>query len=91
MVVGNCVSEDNKLIEWVSEFPYLVSLIADNGKIDVKVEKRIASASKAFEAMRHGVFKDPHRSLDTKDKCTEQVCCLRCFMVVTVEYPSDNT
>ena len=51
MVIGNCVSEDDKLIEWVSEFPYLVSLIADNGKIDVKVEKRIASASKAFEAM----------------------------------------
>ena len=63
MVVGNGVSDEEKLpiavdggrIEWVSEFPYLGSLIADSGRIDMEVEKRIAGASKAFGALRQAV------------------------------------
>ena len=38
-------------IECVSEFPYLGSLIADSGRLDVEVEKRIANASRAFGAL----------------------------------------
>ena len=60
MVVGGRVSEEEKLplalddglIEWVSEFPYLRSLIANNGRMDAEVEKRITNASKAFGALR---------------------------------------
>ena len=74
MVVGSAVSEEEKLaiavdggvIEWVSEFPYLGSLIADSSRIDKEVEKRIASASKAFGALRQAVFKDAHLSVKTK-------------------------
>ena len=74
MVVGSGMSDEEKLpitvdggqIEWVSEFPYLGSLIADSGRIDVEVEKRIASASKAFGALRQAVFKDAHLSVNTK-------------------------
>ena len=36
------VTDDNN-IEYVSELPYLGSLIADSGRKDVEVEKRIAS------------------------------------------------
>ena len=74
MVVGSGVSEEEKLplavddslIEWVSEFPYLGSLIADNGRMDAEVEKRISSASRAFGALRRAVFKDAHLSVSTK-------------------------
>lgn len=45
-------------IEWVSEFPYLGSLVSDDGRIDAEVEKRIANASKAFGALRCAVFDD---------------------------------
>ena len=59
-VVGSGVSDEVKLpitvdggqIEWVSEFPHLGSLMADSGRIDVEVEKRIASASNFFGALR---------------------------------------
>lgn len=74
MVVGSGVTEierapivvDGGKIEWVSEFPYLGSLIADSGRMDIDVEKRLASASKAFGALRQAVFKDAHLSVITK-------------------------
>ena len=73
-VVGCAVTEeekapiavDNGLIEWVSEFPYLGSLIAVSGRMDVEIEKRLASSSKAFGALWQAVFKDAHLSLNTK-------------------------
>ena len=73
-VVGCAVTEeekapiavDNGLIKWVSEFPYLGSLIADSGRMDVEIEKRLASASKAFRVPSQAVFKDAHLSLNTK-------------------------
>ena len=60
MVVGRGVLEEEKLplalddgcVEWVSEFPYLGSLIADNGRMHVETDKWIANASKAFGALR---------------------------------------
>lgn len=57
---------DDGQIECVSEFPYLGSLIADNGRIDAEIDKRIASASKAFGALRQPVFKDNNLSVTTK-------------------------
>ena len=60
------IAVDNGLIEWVSEFPYLGSLIADSGRMNVEIEKRLAGASKAFGALRQAVFKDAHLSLNTK-------------------------
>ena len=59
------VIDDNN-IECVSEFPYLDSLIADSGRLDVNVENRIASASKVFGALRHAVFDNSHLSTVTK-------------------------
>ena len=34
--------------------------------MDVEIEKRLASASKAFGALRQAVFRDAHLSLNTK-------------------------
>ena len=81
-VVVDCgVEEDDTLhmalgessIEHVSEFPYLGSLIAENGRSHVEVDKRIASASKAFGALRRAVFKDSHLLLTTKS-CVYRAC-----------------
>ena len=75
MVVGHGVTDEDKLplaledegiIEWVSEFPYLGSLIAEDGRSHVEVDKRIANASKAFGALKRAVFKDAHLSVATK-------------------------
>ena len=74
MVIGHGVMEEEKLpltlddgcIEWVSEFPYLGSLIVESGRTHVEVDKRIANASKAFGALRRAVFKDAHLSVATK-------------------------
>ena len=72
MVVGHGVAEEEKLplalddgsIEWVSEFPYLGSLMAESGRSHMEVDKRIAS--KAFGTLRRAVFKDDHLSVVTK-------------------------
>ena len=90
MVVGSGVSDEEKLpitvdggqIEWVSEFPYLGSLIADSGRIDVEVEKKIASASKAFGALRQAVFKDAHLSVNTKRQ-VYKACVLSVLLYVS--------
>ena len=60
MVVGSGIEDEDLQpiiieggeIENVKEFSYLGSLIAENGRIDTKVDKRIANASKAFGALR---------------------------------------
>ena len=74
MVVGHGVEEEEKLplvvddgsMEWVSEFPYLGSQIAESGRSHMEVDKRIANASKAFGALRRAVFKNDHLSVVTK-------------------------
>ena len=38
-------------IDWVSEFPYLGSIIAESGRTHEEVNRRIASASRAFGAL----------------------------------------
>ena len=61
------------------EFSYLGPLIAENGRIDAEVDKRIANASKAFGALRQAVFKDAHLSINTKRK-VYQACVLSVLM-----------
>ena len=52
----------------VDEFPYLGSMIAASGRIDVDVENRTAKASRAFGALRKAVFLDKDLLLCTKRK-----------------------
>ena len=76
MVTGRLVEEgdqesvalDGGDIEVVSKFPYLGSLIADSGRMDVDVDRRVAQASKAFGALRKSVFLENSLSLATKRK-----------------------
>ena len=74
MVVGYGVDEGDMLpldlpggsIDWVSEFPYLGFLIAESGRAYEEVDRRIASASRAFGALRQPIFEDPDLSITTK-------------------------
>ena len=74
MVVGYGVDEGDTLpldlpggsIDWVSEFTYLGSLIAESGRAHEEVDRRIASASRAFGALRQPIFEDPDLSITTK-------------------------
>jgi len=76
MVVGREVQEEERTpmrvgdgeIENVEKFTYLGSLITNNGRMDAEVDRRIASASKAFGALRYAVFKDRHLNTNTKRK-----------------------
>ena len=67
MAVGSEITEeerapihldDNSVIESVSEFPYLGSIIALSGRIGPDIERRIAQASKAFGSLRKAVFRN---------------------------------
>ena len=73
MVVGHGVTEEDKLplpleddraVEWVSEFPYLGSVVAQDGRSHIEVDKRIANASKACIQSKV-VFKDEHLTVAT--------------------------
>ena len=52
------IEVDGGKIENVEEFPYLGSVVADSGRIDVDVERRIAQASRAFGTLRKAVFQE---------------------------------
>ena len=43
-------------IEKVKEFLYLGSVMADSGRMDIDVERRISQASRAFGVLRKAVF-----------------------------------
>ena len=75
MVTGRVVEEEDKapividensVIEYVDEFPYLGSVIQSSSRMDADVEKRITLASKAFGALHESVFIDRDLSLQTK-------------------------
>ena len=55
-----------EVIEAVTDFRYLGSIIEANGDIRMEVEQRIAHASRAFGALRKPVFGDKDLSLKTK-------------------------
>ena len=59
----------------MQDFPYLGSLIAASGQMDVDVERRITKASQAFGALRRTVFSDKNLSLSTK-RNVYQACVL---------------
>ena len=42
----------------VDDFPYLGSVIAGSGRMDVDVDRRVEQASKAIGALRKAVFLD---------------------------------
>ena len=74
MVVGHGVSEkdrrpvvlDEGRIKWVSQFPYLDSLVTDDGRIHAELDRRVACVSRAFGALKQAFFRDAHLSLYTK-------------------------
>ena len=74
MVVGYGVDEGYMLpldlpggsIDWVSEFPYHGSLIAESGRAHKEVDRRIASSSRVFGALRRPIFVDPDLSITIK-------------------------
>ena len=76
MVTGRLVEDGDKepiAVEGgeicaVEEFPYLGSLIAESGRIDADVERRVSQASRAFGALRKAVFLDKDLTLATKRK-----------------------
>ena len=59
MEVSNTVSDEDKhplavgdgFIEWVEQFPYMGSLISDDGRVDAEVERRIANTFKTFGSL----------------------------------------
>ena len=57
---------DGGNIEAAEEFPYLGSLITNSGRMDMDVDRRIALASRAFDALRKAVFLDKNLSLSIK-------------------------
>ena len=87
MVVGSGIESENLepieteggQIENVKEFAYLGSLMAENGRAEAEVDRRVANASKAFGALRRAVFDDAHLSVTTKRK-VYQACVLSVLM-----------
>ena len=59
----------------VDGFPYLGSMVSSRGRVDAEVDHRIASASKAFGAVRYAVFTDRTLNTTTKRK-VYQACVL---------------
>ena len=62
-------------LEALGEFPYLGSVIAATGRMDVDCEKRLSQASRAFGALRKAVFMDRDLKLETK-RSVYQACVL---------------
>ena len=81
MVVGYGVDEGDTLpldlpggsIDWVSEFPYLGSLIAESGRANEEVDRRIASAFRAFGALRRPILRTLTYPSQPRDTSTEPV------------------
>ena len=83
LVTGHGVTEAERApiavggdhIDCVDEFPYLGSAVMSCGRIEAEVDRRIAGASRAFGALRHGVFGDKNLTTITKRK-VYQACVL---------------
>ena len=83
MVTGYNIKEEEKapifasdgLIECVEDFTYLGSAVTPNARMDAEVDRRLASASKAFGALRKAVFKDRNLNITTKRQ-VYQACVL---------------
>ena len=74
MVYGPNIEEEekspiqvgNSIIKCVESFTHLGSAVSSNAKMDVEVDRCIASASKAFGAVRQAAFRDKNLSITTK-------------------------
>ena len=83
MVCGPNIEEEekapiqvgNSMIKCVESFTYLGSAVSSNVKMDVEVDRRIASAFKAFGALCQAVFRDKNLSITTKRR-VYQACVL---------------
>ena len=62
---------DGGSIEYVKEFQYLGSIIAAYSLIDIKVDKLLFNASKAFGALQKAIFTNANLSLTTKEQVYE--------------------
>ena len=69
------ITMGNDVVECVEDFTYLGSSVTPNARIDAEVDRRLASASKAFGALRHAIFKDRGLSITTK-RHVYQACVL---------------
>ena len=67
----------------MSDFPYLGSTIAANGRIDDEIDRRITNAL-TFFALRQAVFKDA--TLPPKGWYIKPVCCQCCSMEESVGF-----
>ena len=84
MVTGRQATEEdraplhvsNTVIECVAEFPYLGSLVESSGKVDSKVDKCIAQASRAFGTLRKAVFQTALCMWRPKERCTRRASLL---------------
>ena len=63
-----CHLGDGGVVEYVNEFPYLGSMVADSGRVSSDVDRRITQASKAFGTLRRAVFADRDLTAETKRK-----------------------
>ena len=66
------------------EFTYLDSQMISDGELNTEVEKRIATASRAFGALCHAVFRDRTLSVLTKKLCTRHVYSVYYFMKLDI-------
>ena len=66
----------------VEKFPYLGSLIAASGRMDVDVERQIIKESQALGALKKPVFRDKNLALNTKRK-VYQACVLSILLYGT--------
>ena len=82
MVVGCGVTDEDRrplplkddgTVECVGQFPYLGSLITESGRSHEEVDRRIASASKAFGTLRRAVFKDSKTKRSVYNACVMSV------------------
>ena len=69
------ITTGNDVVECVEDFTYLGSSVTPNARIDAEVDRRLASASKAFGALRHAIFA---LVLLLSDMSIRPVCC-QCY------------
>ena len=99
MVVGYGVDEGDTLpldllggsIDWVSEFPYLGSLIAESGRAHEEVDSRIVSVSRAFGALQRPILRILTCQSQPRDTSTEPLINQYCCMEVSVGCPLSET
>ncbi len=68
LTAGDCMPLPvaSSVVEPVSEFRYLGSLVDNSGRCSADIQSRVAAASRAFGALRRSVFKNSLLSVQTK-------------------------